>query len=83
MENQYRPYYPTTDFEEALILESAGAILDSVEWDYEGEIASFVFEDESVCKQILSKHKRKELWLMSQDVLSAYRNVKTELYRNR
>ena len=73
----------TQDFEGALLLESAGAILDSVEWDYEGEVGTFIFEDEDKCRQILSKHKRKDLWLLSTDVLVAYRAIKNELYRNR
>ncbi|MBT4120666.1 MAG: hypothetical protein HOC36_02895 [Candidatus Magasanikbacteria bacterium] len=83
MKNKYIPYWRGTDFEEALILESAGAILADVEWDYEGETGTFVFEDEEVCNEILDKHKRKDLWLLSQDVLSAYRNVKNELFRRR
>ena len=83
MENRNTLYHRTTDFEEALILESAGAILDSVEWDYEGEIGTFIFEDAVVCSGILDEHKHKDLWLLSQDVLNAYRSVKNELYRNR
>lgn len=83
METKYIPYWRGSDFEEAFLLESAGAILYKVEWDYKGEVATFVFEDEKMCNQILDKHKRKELWLLSQDVLNAYRNVKNELYRKR
>lgn len=83
MENKYIPYWRGQDFEEAIILEAGGAIINNVEWDYRSEVATFVFEDENMCKRILDKHKRKELWILSQDFLTAYRNVKNELYKKR
>ncbi|PLX27557.1 hypothetical protein C0581_03355 [Candidatus Parcubacteria bacterium] len=83
MENQYTPFYRTGDFNEALVLDSAGIILANVEWDYRGEVGTFVFEDYEASRQVLDKHKRKDLWLLSQDVLSSYSNIKSELYRNR
>ncbi len=83
MKTEYVPYFRTQDFEEAIILASAGAILSHLEWDHGGEIATFVFEDEMMVKILLDKHKRKELRLTSHDVLFAYREVKNQLYRRK
>lgn len=83
MQTEYVPCFRTQDFEEALILASAGVILSDVEWDYQGEVGTFVFEDESAAKVILDKHKRKDLQLASHDLLFAYREVKNLLFRRR
>lgn len=79
----YYPFHRTSDFESAVLLLAAGAILDSVEWDYDGKQATFVLENASKCKEILDQHKRKQLWLLSQEVFRGYREAKNEIFRNK
>jgi len=79
----YIQYFRSQDFEKALILCSAGAILYQVEWNSEGKKAEFVFEDISSCSNILDSHKRGKLKLNSNDVLRAYHEVKNELFAQR
>ena len=78
-----KPYFRSTDFEKSLILSAAGHIIDTIEWDYAGRKATFVFEDELACLETLNQHKRRKLSLNSADVLVAYRDVKNELFGSR
>ncbi len=79
----YHKYFETSDFEKASLLNSAGCILDSVEWDHRSQIATFIFEENETCLTILDKHKRRDLWINSIDMIIAYREIKNELYSSR
>lgn len=74
------PLYRLKDYDKAIILHAGGMILDSVEWDYSGKEASFVFEDEPACLSILRKHDKHLLVIDSHRWAESRREINLSLY---
>lgn len=76
-ELQYKNLYTTKDFDLASILYASKQVLDSSYW--ERQTCFFVFEDEEVCKKVITDYFKDKLILSPKSLVDAQKTIKSIL----